>query len=712
MPTTVTCPGCGGFVPLGDRFCGACGTPISGSALMSGEGARFDPWEELLQKLRQATIGEYEIKGELGRGGMAAVLLAHDLQLNRKVAIKVMLPGLVYGASMWDRFLSEARTAAKLDHPNIIYIHSVKEKDRFLYFVMKYIDGRSLDDILAQPERLPVPVAQTILVEVARALDYAHHEGVVHRDIKPANIMIDQKGNAIVMDFGIARATDEKRFTQTGATIGTPAYMSPEQCRGNETTAASDQYSLGILAYEMLAGSPPFAGTPIELQIAHMQDAPRSLRDIRPEISLELSGAVMRMLAKDPAERWPSLQQLVPIFGRGLDAHDDGPRNYLVGLVRAGSPRRRSFPATPVSPHPVGANGAALASSAPTTAPVSGEGTDVPSSVTTPVNALALPPLAKLGTTGGTPTPVSMPAVPAAASAAGPPASADAADTSGVMPVLPLAEFGDTSDMAVPRDDDSFISAPRFTPADEAFINASRAMAPVKFDNPPSEEIAPATPGQPRRLLWMGVGGVAVIGVVWAIVSRGSKPPPPPEPVAPPPAPVVTAATAVENAIGDSVVVGHGADATALVNGKTPRPVTPDAISILLIKIAKQRVFAGDTVRVRLEVLDDAGLPVTTNQIVWSTSNPRIAHFFAPGQLVAVGEGKATITVSAGTASATHDIRIDAAKAAPTKNAAPKRDGSAKAVNPPKRDSSTKAAAPSRRDSTAKAPPGKAPLAG
>ncbi|HXD24189.1 MAG TPA: inactive serine/threonine-protein kinase VRK3, partial [Gemmatimonadaceae bacterium] len=157
MPVTVTCPGCGAAVPAGDRFCGACGNPITGSALISGEGARFDPWVELLQKLRTATIGEYEIKGELGRGGMAAVFLAHDLQLNRRVAIKVMLPGLTYGERMWDRFLAEARTAAQLDHPHIVYIHSVKEKDRFLFFVMKHIDGRPLDDMLAEHKALPIP---------------------------------------------------------------------------------------------------------------------------------------------------------------------------------------------------------------------------------------------------------------------------------------------------------------------------------------------------------------------------------------------------------------------------------------------------------------------------------------------------------------------------------------------------------------------------
>ncbi len=320
--------------------------------MISGEGARFDPWLELLQKLRAATVGEYEIKGELGRGGMAAVFLAHDLQLNRRVAIKVMLPGLTYGEHMWDRFLAEARTAAQLDHPHIVYIHSVKEKDRFLYFVMKHIDGRPLDDLLSEHKALPIPVAQTILTEVAGALDYAHREGVIHRDVKPANIMVDQRGSSIVMDFGIARATDARRFTQTGATIGTPAYMSPEQCHGLETSASSDQYSVGVLAYELLTGLPPFTGTPIELQIAHMQDTPVPILDRRSELSPELAAAVMRMLLKNPEERWPSLRELLPIFSRGLDGLGAGPRNELIEMVKSGAPRGHSFPATPVSPEP------------------------------------------------------------------------------------------------------------------------------------------------------------------------------------------------------------------------------------------------------------------------------------------------------------------------------------------------------------------------
>ena len=623
MTTTVTCPGCGAFVPLGDRFCGACGTPITGSALMSGDSARFDPWEELLQKLRQATIGEYEIKGELGRGGMAAVLLAHDLQLNRKVAIKVMLPGLVYGASMWERFLSEARTAAKLDHPNIIYIHSVKEKDRFLYFVMKYIDGRTLDDILAQGSALPVPVAQTILGEVSRALDYAHNEGVVHRDIKPANIMIDQKGNSIVMDFGIARATDEKRFTQTGATIGTPAYMSPEQCRGNETTAASDQYSLGVLGYEMLTGAPPFVGTPIELQIAHMQDAPKSLRDVRPELSLELSGAIMRMLSKDPADRWPSLQQLVPIFSRGLDPDDASPRNWLITVVRDGAAQRRTFAATPVSPTPL------------STASVGG--------------APAL--------SGAGPTPASDAAARAGTPSAGSPALLPSSPTTAVS-AAELAAHAQRMSMEA----SAVISGPH-----AGSVPVISVPIVTGAGDTDTVDTSVEAPRKRSLLLPIGAGTVLVAGTLWVLLSPRSdagkataKPPrdsaaanstsvatPAGGTSATPIAPS-DAAAAVQAALADSVVVGHGEDATRTVNGKAPRAVAPDAVSLALLSMSRPRVFVGDTIRLRLELQDDSGLPVTTHQVVWTTSNPRALKFLAPGQLLAAAEGRVTVTATTG----------------------------------------------------------------
>ena len=629
-------------MPSGDRYCGACGTPLSGSAVLSGP--TFDPWAELLQKLRQATIGEYEIRGELGRGGMAAVFLAHDLHLNRKVAIKVMLPGLVFGERMWDRFLAEARTAAKLDHPNIIYIHSVKEKDRFVFFVMKYVDGRALDDLLAQQRPLPIPVAQMVLVEVARALDYAHREGVVHRDIKPANIMIDQKGNSIVMDFGIARAPDTQHFTQTGATIGTPAYMSPEQCHGLETTAASDQYSLGILAYELLSGAAPFKGTPIELQIAHMQDTPKPLRDLRPELSPELSSAVMRMLEKEPGERWPSLQHLVPVFGRGLDPHDEGLRGHLVSLVRSATPRHTSFPATPVSPTPdrvTRSRAAEMERKTPFEArtPVSGYEPAEQRSATAQVNPAELARAAAASAARAALSDAEIEPQDIRPSGGG---GAQDQRSSGAGDAQDHEPSGEGGAHAQPEER----SAPAFDPGPDLQGGASRR-----------------TSG--RRMLTLAGAFVVLLAVVILLPSPGSKatlPAPAAGPVAGDNTPAATpsAADAVSAALGDSVVIGHGSDATAKVAGKAPRVVTSDAVAIIQVSFGKPLIAVGDTVHAKIDAFDDAGRRVTTPQMVQATSNPRVVKFAGPGELVALREGKATVTVSAGAATATREVTVGA----------------------------------------------------
>ena len=610
MNLTVTCPGCGSAVPAGDRFCGTCGQPITGSALISGEGARYDPWVELLQKLRSATLGEYEIKGELGRGGMAAVFLAHDLQLNRRVAIKVMLPGLTYGERMWDRFLAEARTAAKLDHPHIVYIHSVKEKDRFLYFVMKHIDGRSLDDMLSEHKAFPIPVAQLILAEVARGLDYAHREGVIHRDIKPANIMVDQKGSAIVMDFGIARATETEHFTQTGATIGTPAYMSPEQCHGAETSAASDQYSLGILAYELLTGAPPFTGTPIELQMAHMQDTPIPIRDRRSELSLELSGAVTRMLLKTPGERWPSLRELVPIFSRGLDALGDEPRDELIRMVKSSTPRRKSFPATPISPTPLGM----AKSNATPVSPITPYPSR-PSSDTMPVSALAGEPAIKSSAERDAPTEISGPLLVVSSAA------------SEVM-----WRDGDRGPKTEDRNGES-------EPAERAQRRMSAKTATF-------------------------VSAGVVLAVIGTLALRGGKKPaagpaaaPAAPAAAPSSAPVQTAPTTVERLPGDSTAGGLGP-----ASSKGRREVSPDAVALLQLTIPKAKATVGDTVHARLDALDDAGKPVSTAQIFWTTSDASVVRFAGPAQLIAVKPGKATITVTAGATTAAREMTVVAKK--------------------------------------------------
>src|SRR5687767_8859161 len=204
--------------------------------------------DTLLPQVVAATAGEYEILGELGRGGMAAVYLATDVSLNRKVAIKTMLPELTARHDMVARFKREAQMAAGLSHPHIVQIFSVKQTSRMVYFVMKFIEGRDLVSIIAENGALDLDMTRLVLQQAASALSFAHHRGVVHRDVKPANIMIDENGWAVMTDFGIAKIDDAQNLTATGTAIGTPHYMSPEQFHNKPVTGASDQYALAIVA--------------------------------------------------------------------------------------------------------------------------------------------------------------------------------------------------------------------------------------------------------------------------------------------------------------------------------------------------------------------------------------------------------------------------------------------------------------------------------
>jgi serine/threonine-protein kinase len=352
------CNKCGHPVLSGARFCQHCGADVSEkqgmvptapmvSPLRSNP--RLTPQPSALEMLRGETLGEYEIQLELGRGGMATVYLAHDIALGRPVAVKVMSPALVE-EGVAERFRREARTAASLNHPHIIPIYTVRERPDLLYFVMKFIHGPTLDPILKNYGPLPIPMAQLMLSQAASALGYAHRRGVIHRDVKPANIMVDEDGWVVVTDFGIAKVSTATGLTMTGVTVGTPAYMSPEQCMGREVTGASDQYSLGVVAYQLITGRHPFnASSAMSMMYAHFNDVPRPLRELRPDCPLELDEAVLRMLAKDAKDRWPSIDEA---FG-GVRL-DDSTRQSLAVLA-SGSTHSMlaaaiSVPTSPVPP--------------------------------------------------------------------------------------------------------------------------------------------------------------------------------------------------------------------------------------------------------------------------------------------------------------------------------------------------------------------------
>ena len=247
---------------------------------------------------------------------------------------------------MTDRFLQEARIAAHLQHPNIIIVHDVRQFDDLMYFVMNLVEGASVDEVM-RSARPTFDQIRWLLSQAAHGLAHAHSEGVVHRDVKPGNLLVNLKGDLIVTDFGIANATCGVRMTQTGMSIGTPVYMSPEQVVGSSgLTAASDQYSLGIAAYEMIVGAPPFGGTAFELQMAHVQREPDALITRRPDCPPDLAEIVYRMLSKDPEARWPSLEDLSGQIAAPLSFGGGETRNQLSVMARSIAVARISVIAT------------------------------------------------------------------------------------------------------------------------------------------------------------------------------------------------------------------------------------------------------------------------------------------------------------------------------------------------------------------------------
>ena len=264
---------------------------------------------DLRQRVQESLSGTHTIERELGGGGMSRVFVANEHRLGRRVVVKVLAPELAAALSA-ERFEREIRLAASLQQANILPVISAGDMDGVPFYTMPFVEGESLRARLAHG---PVPISQAvdILRDVAKALSYAHERGVVHRDIKPDNILLSGR-TAVVADFGIAKAivaAQEKpagaTLTQLGTAIGTPAYMAPEQAAGDpDTDHRADIYAFGCMAYELLGGQPPFAGLPPhKLLVAHLNDAPRDVRELRPDCPATLASLVMQCLAKNPAER-------------------------------------------------------------------------------------------------------------------------------------------------------------------------------------------------------------------------------------------------------------------------------------------------------------------------------------------------------------------------------------------------------------------------
>jgi serine/threonine-protein kinase len=289
-----------------------------------------------IERLRASLADRYRLERELGQGGMATVYLAQDLKHDRKVAVKVLKPELaaVLGA---DRFLAEIKVTANLQHPNLLPLFDSGEADGFLYYVMPYVEGETLRARLERERQLPVDDVVRLVTLLANALDYAHAQGVIHRDLKPENILLPA-GQPVIADFGIALAVAQaggSRVTETGLSLGTPHYMSPEQAAGErDLDARSDQYALAAVSYEMLTGEPPHTGPTAQVIIARlMTEKPRSLRATRPNVPVAMDLAIGRALAKPPADRFPTCGA----FARALvTSPARRNRGVMVGAAAAG----------------------------------------------------------------------------------------------------------------------------------------------------------------------------------------------------------------------------------------------------------------------------------------------------------------------------------------------------------------------------------------
>jgi predicted Ser/Thr protein kinase len=349
---TAECVHCHTPLPDNSRYCFACGADVSGGAGPASTGNV----EVLQQRLQRLVEGKYEIIRMLGKGGMGAVFLAHDLTLEREVAIKVLPPDVAQDEQVVRRFQQEAKTAAKLDHPNIIPIYRVESEGGLNYFVMKYVSGTSLEDVLERRQPLSIDYVQRVVWEAGCALGHAHQRGVVHRDVKPANIIFDHDGRVTLTDFGISKALQAATgFTATGMIIGTPHYMAPEQAKGGSVDGRADQYSLGIVGYRLLTGELPFGGDSVHtILYKHIFEEVPLATTRRADVPAFLSTALARALAKEPEHRFPTMEEFAtavwpeqPVAAPARAAAARAPKARRVGTADAPT-EMTSAPTTPI----------------------------------------------------------------------------------------------------------------------------------------------------------------------------------------------------------------------------------------------------------------------------------------------------------------------------------------------------------------------------
>ena len=660
MTQTAACERCGAAIMAGARYCASCGADISdqqgnvATSLVPAAGLASTQQIKtaLLDELRDFTLGEYEILLELGAGGMASVYLAHDIQLDRKVAIKVMHPQLLQGDGMVERFRLEARTVAGLSHPHIVPIYAVKHADDLFLFIMKFIEGQPLDSIIRKQAPLPHAMVRHILSKVADALGYAHRQGVIHRDIKPANIMVDVEGHPVVTDFGIAKVANTEALTVTGAAIGTPNYMSPEQCHASPLTGSSDQYSLGIMAYEMLTGHLPFGGdNAMTIMFKHVNEPPAPILPQVPDCPAELAAVVEKMLGKKPEDRFANMEDVVRALAAPTMAHDDPVRTQLIRYAMEGENRKllkrvstpRSpiptvsarAPKTPQRTRAAGAAGPAGVASPPSPkskrpavllggfvavagiagalavfqpwkgkAPVAGPESQAAVAVEDSVQSV--PPAAPAETALSQP----------AQAAEGPPAQVTA-EPPPPNPVPKPAQRRDTTPPARHTPAGAASAAPRIATTQVVRVTGPAALGvgePAVLEAVPIDSLGHEVPG--RRVDWSS-NDTEVVSVnrAGAIVGRRAG------------KAVITAT--IDNVSGAIAITVNAAEQTSVA-------ITPGQL----------RLDVGGTGVLTAAVHGATGRPVS-HTIAWSSASPQVASVDAEGRVTAHSPGTTVITATA-----------------------------------------------------------------
>ena len=292
------------------------------------------------------TLGNYKILAPVGQGGMARVYKAHQENLDREVAVKVLPPWFAADRNFVERFNLEARLVARLSHPNIVTVHDANEYHGHLYIVMRLVDGgtlkQRLDQLQALSKTMEVAEASRIFTQLASALSYAHDNGIIHRDVKPVNVLMDRSGRPILSDFGIAKVlAGSKALTRQGAGVGTPEYMSPEQCQGGPVDARADIYALGVMLFEALTGRLPFLGDNYPaLAHSHIYELPPHPNAINPTIDPAIAQVISTALMKNPLQRYQRASDMAEALERAIQS------------LPTGSERERASARVPTQPFP------------------------------------------------------------------------------------------------------------------------------------------------------------------------------------------------------------------------------------------------------------------------------------------------------------------------------------------------------------------------